>query len=248
MEQFASNSIQHTNWSLASLFGFEHPFFTLNKLTIVNTWIVLGIILVSTILIRIMLKSHEDKLSKPVFTLITAGDTLMSMSSQALGSFSFNHFSFVATLFIFILLCNTITVIPWLEEPTVDLNTTIGLSALVFLYIQATALIKRGPIAYVKSYFAPFFLLMPLNIIGKLSTVLSMSFRLFGNIFSGSIISSLLIVTVQKSLFLEIISLVTGINLIVTIFFILFEGALQAFVFTMLSLTYLSLALRGEGH
>jgi F-type H+-transporting ATPase subunit a len=89
--------------------------------------------------------------------------------------------------------------------------------------------------------------MLPLNVIGKLATVVSISFRLFGNIFGGSIISSIYFNAIQGRFLLELIGLISGINLIMVLFFGIFEGFLQAFVFSMLSLTYLSIALQGEG-
>jgi F-type H+-transporting ATPase subunit a len=89
--------------------------------------------------------------------------------------------------------------------------------------------------------------MMPLEVVGKISSVVSLSFRLFGNIFGGSIIIRLYQGLVHGYLLREIIGLITGINLLLVLFFVLFEGALQAFVFTVLTLTYLSIALQEEG-
>ena len=52
---------------------------------------------------------------------------------------------------------------------------------------------------------------------------------------------------IKGNIILEMLGLLTGINLLITIFFGIFEGFLQAFVFSMLALTYLSIALQGEG-
>jgi F-type H+-transporting ATPase subunit a len=70
-----------------------------------------------------------------------------------------------------------------------------------------------------------------------------MSFRLFGNIFGGATISNIYFGAIKGSFVLETLGLFSGINIIITLFFGLFEGFLQAFVFTMLSLTYLSIAM-----
>ena len=65
--------------------------------------------------------------------------------------------------------------------------------------------------------------------------------------FGGSIISSIYFSAIQGSFVLELIGLASGINLTLAVFFGMFEGFLQAFVFAMLSLTYLSIALQTEG-
>jgi F-type H+-transporting ATPase subunit a len=145
------------------------------------------------------------------------------------------------------LACNTFAVFPGIEEPTRNLNTTLALGFIAFIYIQYEAIKKNGLYAYIKGYFQPIFLLLPLNIIGKLASVVSMSFRLFGNIFGGSLITHIYLSAISSHWLIQTIMLLTGINLLVTIFFTLFEGALQAFVFTMLTVTYLGLTLQEDG-
>ena len=62
--------------------------------------------------------------------------SFIDLCSQSFGFFSFNHTAFIISLFTFILLCNCIAIIPWVEEPTKELNTTLALGILSFLYIQ----------------------------------------------------------------------------------------------------------------
>jgi F-type H+-transporting ATPase subunit a len=73
-----------------------------------------------------------------------------------------------------------------------------------------------------------------------------MSFRLFGNIFGSGIILRIYMMLLENSVVFQIFGIITGLNLIMTLFFILFEGFLQAFVFTMLALTYLGIAIAQE--
>lgn len=85
--------------------------------------------------------------------------------------------------------------------------------------------------------------MLPLNLIGKFATIISMSFRLFGNIFGGATIASIYFRLIYGSPAWEAIGSFSGINLIIMLFFGLFEGLIQAFVFAMLSLTYLATAI-----
>lgn len=238
----------HATWSLAPFFGYEHSLFVINTPIILSTWAVLIVIAVLILFVRFILAGNEKHREKSRFVVIKIGEFFITLCNQALTTFSFNHFSFITALFLFIFLCNTISLIPWLEEPTADLNTALGLGITAFLYVQATALAQHGPISYVKGYLTPFFLMAPLNVVGKLASLLSMSFRLFGNIFGGAMVTGIYLTLVQRSIIFEILGLVSGLGLVITLFFIIFEGILQAFVFTMLTLTYLSLAIRGEGH
>jgi len=170
-----------------------------------------------------------------------------NLCGQALGDVSFKHLAFITTIFCFIFSANLFAVLPWIEEPTKDLNTTLALGITSFLYIQFYSIRTHGLWAYIKEYFSPFFLMLPLNIVGKVASVISLSFRLFGNIFGGYIITRIILGMIEGSLLSETIYAISGVNLIITGFFGLFEGGLQAFVFSMLTLTYLSIALQGEG-
>src|SRR6185436_19701385 len=103
--------------------------------------------------------------------------------------------------------CNTAPLIPWLEEPTRDLNTALALGIISFLYVQLVAVQTRGIFFYIKDFFQPFFIMLPLNVIGKLSSIVSISFRLFGNIFGGAIITKLYFTFISGSIILETMGL-----------------------------------------
>lgn len=232
------------HWSLGSWLGLEHPLLELNKATIVNTWILLGIFLVLLLPIKHLLKSPN---SVGRYIILSLTNFFVDLCNQALGIFSFKHIAFITALFCFILGCNILATIPWLEEPTTDPNTTFALGIFSFLYVQATDIGNNGFFGYIKHYFSPFFLMAPLHLVSKLASVLSISFRLFGNIFGGAIITNLYFSAISGSFILETLGLLTGLNLLMIFFFNLFEGFLQAFVFTMLTLTYLAMAIQGDG-
>jgi F-type H+-transporting ATPase subunit a len=150
-------------------------------------------------------------------------------------------------LFIFIFACNTFAIIPGIEEPTRDLNTALACGLVSFVYIQYEAIKRQGIRAYISSYFKPIFLLFPINVIGRLATLISMSFRLFGNIFGGALITQIYFSAISVHWVLQAVALLSGINILIVGFFTLFEGTLQAFVFMMLTLTYLALVFQDEG-
>lgn len=231
-------------WQPFARLGFTHPFFNINRTTIISTWIVLGIIGIAGVAIRSIIKRKPtDTLRYSVMSFIVA---FKDMVTQTLGFFSPKHFAFIAALFVFIVLCNCLSLIPGAEEPTRDLNTTLALGIISFLYVQYYAIRTHGLWEYIKEYFAPFFLMLPLNVIGKLATIVSMSFRLFGNIFGGSTISAIYFGVIYGSPLFEGAGSFLGINLLMILFFGIFEGFIQAFVFAMLTLTYLSTAIAHE--
>lgn len=233
--------ILHTReWNPLSYFGFQNPLLFLNKETVVNTWIVLAVLACLIIIARVYL---SKKTSIGRYIAINYVRSFIDLCSQSFGFFSYNHTAFIIAIFTFILLCNIISILPWVEEPTIDLNTTLALGLISFCYIQWHAIRAHGIKEYVKEYFVPFFFMFPMHVIGKLSTIVSISFRLFGNIFGGATIVSIYSTVVQASWLAELLTMISGLNIIIVGFFIIFEGFLQAFVFAMLTLTYLSIAL-----
>lgn len=232
--------LHKTEWNPLSYFGIQNSLFSLNEKTIINTWIVLAVLVLLIFIARIAITRHS---SVGRYVVLNFVRSFIDLCSQSFGFFSFGHTAFIVALFSFILLCNIISIIPWVEEPTIDLNTTLALGIIAFIYIQAYAIKTHGFWGYLKEYFTPFFFMFPMHVIGKLSTIVSISFRLFGNIFGGATIVTIYSAVVQGSWIAETLTLLSGLNIIIIGFFIIFEGFLQAFVFAMLTLTYLSIAL-----
>ena len=156
---------------------------------------------------------------------------LYDLTEDALGrEMAKTYAPLVCALFMFLVLCNWIGIIPHLEEPTKDLNTPLSLGVMGFFIAHYVGIKTKGWKAYIKEYFEPFFIMMPLNLIGELAKIVSISFRLFGNIMGGAII-------------ILVVSYLTYSILLppfLNAFFGLFVGAIQAFVFTMLTVVYIS--------
>ncbi|MFA6065744.1 MAG: FoF1 ATP synthase subunit a [Candidatus Babeliaceae bacterium] len=260
----------HTKlWYPLSFLGIHSPFMALNAHTLVFTWATLILIFIGSCLCRWALRDEKSIASH---IIISGINTLKDLLNQSIDHFEYKYFAFITTLFIFIFVCNSLILIPHLEEPTKDLNTTFALALMAFFYIQKESIRHHGLFGYLKDFFkipftfdatknlAPLDLIiipakaivnlasalftLPLELIGRVATIISLSFRLFGNIFGGSIISALWQKLLTKSVFLQFFGIFSGFNLIIALFFGLFEGFIQAFVFTILTLTYLSLALR----
>jgi F-type H+-transporting ATPase subunit a len=230
-------------WQPFKHLGLTHTFFNINQETIINTWIVLAILLVLGIVTHAIITYTSGTARYMVCDVI---NTMRTMTTQTLGFFKHIHFSFVTALLIYIIICNCLSLFPGLQEPTKDINTTLALGLLSFCYVQWFAIAAQGLWAYIKDYFAPFFIMLPLNIIGKIATIVSISFRLFGNIFGGATITHMYFSLLYGSTLLQLGALFSGFNLLMQLFFGIFEGCIQAFVFAMLTLTYLATAITQE--
>ena len=137
-------------------------------------------------------------------------------------------------LFMFLVISNWLGIIPHLEEPTKDLNTPLGLGIMGFIIAHFAGIRSKGIKNYLKEYCSPIFFMAPLNVIGELAKVISISFRLFGNIMGGSIIILVVSYLTYSVLLPPLLNA----------FFGLFVGTIQAFVFTMLTIVYISLQVK----
>jgi F-type H+-transporting ATPase subunit a len=203
-----------------------------NATTIVMTAVVMGVLIV----FAWMASREKSLIPQPLQTVgeLFVG-TFWGLTKDALGEeMAKKYFPMICSLFMFLLLSNWIGIVPTMEEPTKDLNTTLGLGIMGFFIAHYAGIKTKGLKQYVKEYFQPIFFMMPLNVIGELAKVISISFRLYGNIMGGSII--ILVVTY----------LVYGLVIppFLNAFFGLFVGTVQAFVFTMLTLVYISVQVK----
>ena len=144
-----------------------------------------------------------------------------------------------------------------LYPPTSDLNVTAGWAILVFFIITYYKM-KCGPVYYLKGFLEPVAFLAPINFISEFATPVSMAFRHYGNVLSGSVVSVLIAAALSglTNLLLgwlpgflgDIPFLQLGIPAVLSIYFDIFSGCLQAFIFAMLSMMFISGAFPMEDY
>ena len=165
-----------------------------------------------------------------------------------LGDHGKKYVPFVGSFFIFILALNYLGLIPGFQSPTADLNTTLALGITAVLGVQIIAIKELGIGGYLKHLMGnpPWLgvLMFPLEVIAQLSRAGSLAVRLFGNIFGEESV----IVELTK---LGLIVLIAGTIPIIPVqvpmlFFGLFGGFLQAFVFTILTSIYIVLFIEHD--
>lgn len=125
----------------------------------------------------------------------------------------------------------------WWKSPTADLAVTAGLAIIVFIMIHYLGL-KQNRRHYLKHYFEPFWFFFPLNVIKELSKPLTLSLRLFANIFAGEVLIATILMMGWVGI--PLLAVWQG--------FSLFVGAIQAFLFTILTMVYISQATVHEEH
>ncbi len=140
------------------------------------------------------------------------------------------YFSFVGTLFLFIVTSNLLTVVPGYQAPTGSLSTTAALALCVFVAVPIFGIRQQGVRHYLRSYIEPTPIMLPFQIIGEFSRTLALAVRLFGNIMSGNLLAAILLSLVP--LFVPVVMHVLG----------LVFGVIQAYVFAVLALVYIASA------
>lgn len=140
--------------------------------------------------------------------------------------------------------------------PTADVNTELAWALVVFVLITYHKIRAHGMKGYLKSYLDPIFVMAPFNVLGEVFTPVSMAFRHFGNIVSGYVISALIyaaLIAANHALFgilpgavggllAEIPILGVGIPALFSLYFDWFGSFIQAFIFCMLTMIFISTA------
>lgn len=149
--------------------------------------------------------------------------------------------SIVVTYFIFILFSNLIGLIPTFSSPTADYNTTLALALCTFALIYIFGIKYKG-LGYFKHYLKPYVFFLPITIIEDFSKPITLTFRLYGNIYGGEVLIAVLL-----GLLGGWIHVFGGfIASVVWLSFSIFVGFIQAFIFTMLSIAYVSQAVAND--
>lgn len=220
---------------IEKVFGVTVPFNGINTSTVLNTWIVIAILVGVSFFAGRRFKELPGRVQAVLEALVDSFDSLCRDTlGEKLGR---KYVPFIATVFIFVLLSNWIGIIPlpWLEEPTRDLNTTLGLGIVCFFVAHISGIKYKGWKAYLEGYIEPGgvmgWCMLPMNIVGEVAKVGSHSIRLFGNIMGGSVLILVLLALSKQFI---------GVYLIFQPFFGIFVGLVQAFVFAMLALAYIS--------
>ena len=209
-------------------------------ITVVTTWF---LILFMFILFRVGTSKLEVIPGKLQLILESIYAFLDGVVGQMMGSWKKKYLSYIGPLFLFIFTANTISFfpIPWFyiadghvtfapafRSPTSDLNTTVGLALLTtFMFLKAS-IKTNGVLGYFKGFLAPIPVMLPLNIVGEFAKPVNISVRLFGNAFAGGVIMGLLYMGAPAAI-------PAGLHL----YFDLFSGLVQSFVFIMLSMVYI---------
>ena len=211
-----------------SIIYWQSGVITLNA-TIVFTWVVMALlVVVSWLVTRNLSTSRKISRWQSLLEIIVGGiaNQIREVSQQE----PEQYMAFIGSLFLFIAVSNTLTIVPEYQPPTGSLSTTAAIALCVFVAVPLFGIMKRGVIGYFRNYIQPTVFMLPFNIIGEFSRTLALAVRLFGNIMSGSMLVAILLSLVP--LFFPVVMQALG----------LLFGLIQAYVFAMLAMVYIASA------
>ena len=200
-------------------------------------WFVMGILLVVAVVATRRLQL-VPRGSQNFMEIVL--DQFVNELDETIGHDGRHYLPLVATLGLFILVSNLMGLVPGLIATTANLNTTAACALIVFFTYHVIGVRKQGLIPYLKHFAGPVPgplkpLMFVIEVISHLARPLSLSLRLFGNIFAGGVLVHTMLGIAPFIMFIFL-----GLEL--------FVGAIQALIFTMLSLVFLSIANTGHGH
>ena len=150
---------------------------------------------------------------------------------------------FILALMIFSV-CGSLISLLGVRPVTADFNTTLGWSLVTFVLIQYNNIRAHKLGGYLKGFAQPLPFMLPLNLISEVATPISMSFRHFGNVAAGVVITTLIyggLASLSTALLhISVPILQLGLPAFLSIYFDLFTGFLQAFIFCMLTMVFIS--------
>lgn len=204
--------------------------------THVSILIVMIVILIFAVAARIKI-SHAEKYPtgfQNVVEMIV--EMLDKMVESSMGVHAKKFRNYIGSIFIFILISN-ISGLVGLRPPTADYGVTLPLGLISFALIQFNN-IKYNKFRAFTDLFEPVPILFPINLIGEIAVPFSLSLRLFGNILSGTVMMSLIYSLLSK--------IAIGWPGFLHIYFDLFSGAIQTYVFCMLTMVFVTQKMPSE--
>jgi len=207
----------------------HHGFITIN-LTLVTTWAIMLVLVLTAALVTRKLKTdiHISRWQCFLEMIVTGINEQIKEIGLRKPE---QYIGFIGTLFLFIGVANICIIFPGYTPPTASLSTTTSLALCVFIAVPFFGISKSGLKGYLKSYLKPTFIMLPFNLISEISRTLALAVRLFGNIMSGGMIVAILL-SISPFIFPVIMNALG-----------LLTGTVQAYIFSILATVYIAAAV-----
>jgi F-type H+-transporting ATPase subunit a len=198
--------------------------------------LVAAIMIVLFLLLRTRLSVDKPGKTQQTFEVIY--EFLRGESEDQVGHDAYKYIGFFATLFLFILFCNLIGIVPGFESPTMNPQVPAGCALATFVYYNVAGVQANGVLQYLKHFAGPMWylapLIIPIEIISHLARPLSLTIRLYANMLAGEKVTTVFL----GLTYLLVPALFMGLHV--------FVSFLQAYIFVLLTTMYVSGAVAHE--
>ncbi len=209
-----------------SLFGGK---ITFDEGTVVS-WIIMAVFLIVGIILTRGLKV-QGEISKRQLFLEMCVEKMHTFFHKIMGKDGDRYIPWMMTVAIYIGACNMCGIFGF-KSPTKELNVTLGLALTSIILVQYAGIHKKGTKGWLKSFAKPVAIVLPINLLELIIKPMSLCFRLFGNIIGAYIIMKLIEAVVP-----------VGIPVALSLYFDIFDGFIQAYVFVFLTSLYVQEAI-----
>lgn len=197
--------------------------------SVVVTWIIMAVLVILSLILTRNLKVQDP--GKGQLLLETAVSALHDMVSGMVGETGKRYVPYLMTVLIYIGIANIIGLFG-LKPPTKDLTVTIALAVMSIVLIEYAGIYARGVKGWVKSFAQPVAIMTPFNILEIVIKPLSLCMRLFGNVLGAFVIMELI---------KQVIPVAVPVPF--SLYFDLFDGLIQAYVFVFLTSLFIKEAI-----
>lgn len=201
--------------------------------TVWTTWLIMLFMVVFSFIATRSLAVKPGKLQTAVEGIIT---TISSIIQSVMPGKTALVFSFISTLWLFLVVANLAGIVPGLRSPTDDLSATAALAMVVFLSVHFFGIKSEGMGSYIRHYLSPTPIMLPFHIISEISRTIALAVRLFGNMMSLDMAAMMIL-------------LVAGFLIPVPLLMLhIVEALVQAYIFGMLSLIFIAGGIESQRH
>ncbi|MBQ7432143.1 MAG: F0F1 ATP synthase subunit A [Lachnospiraceae bacterium] len=201
------------------------------KESIVVTWIIMAFIALVCFLMTRKLEPDPTKVSKRQLIVETAVDGLRNLVHGIVGEEAKEYGPYLMAVVLYLGISNIIGLVGF-KPPTKDLNVTAGLALMSIILIQYAGIHKKGVKGWLHSFIEPVGIMLPFNLLELVIKPVSLCMRLFGNVLGAFVIMELI-----KAI------LPVGLPIPFSMYFDIFDGLIQAYVFIFLTGLYIKEAV-----
>jgi F-type H+-transporting ATPase subunit a len=185
------------------------------------------------ILVRMNLSVEKPRAPQQLTELI---DQFIGGQAEQIIGHGYQRFqAFVTCIFLFVLVCNLVGLIPGLESPTQSVVVPFGLAVTTFIYYNFHGIREQGVIGYLKHFAGPVWwiawLLFPIEVISHVARMMSLTIRLWANMFAGDLVTLVFFSLIPIGIPVVFLAMHLGVSIV------------QAFVFMLLAMIYLGQAV-----